>query len=202
MQREWEAAFFYNKTANLPESIFKPLAGASVEFDAIYNAKLAPWKRHELSLGIERCAFLFYRDRTEPDAPERTRLSSASHTAEARGHVFINPIDADGFSMRLEPIEVNRHLNRAAVGLCLSKTEGAMFASTEYLLAGLPVVTTPSHGGRDVYLRRRILSDGPTRSAIGCGSRHCIEGQGNTRGPMCVRAHFSESSAIGLGSSS
>ncbi len=127
------------------------MPGVPVEFDAIYNAKLVPWKRHELSLEIERCAFLFYRDPTDLDAPRTEAEFIGRHTTKARGHIFINPIDAGGVSVRLDPAGVNRHLNRAAVGLCLSETEGAMFASTEYLLAGLPVVTTPSHGGRDVY---------------------------------------------------
>jgi len=37
------------------------------------------------------------------------------------------------------------------VGLCLSKKEGAMFASIEYLLCGLPIVSTRSVGGRDEF---------------------------------------------------
>ena len=37
------------------------------------------------------------------------------------------------------------------VGLCLSKSEGAMFASIEYLLCGLPIVSTKSVGGRDIF---------------------------------------------------
>jgi glycosyltransferase involved in cell wall biosynthesis len=151
LQDAGEAAFFHNKTSNISESIFKPLDDASIEFDAIYNAQLAPWKRHELSLGIERCAFVFYRDLIASSTRESESSLFARHAALAPGHVFVNPVDADGTPVRLAPTEVNRHLNRAAVGLCLSETEGAMFASTEYLLAGLPVVTTPSSGGRHVY---------------------------------------------------
>ena len=40
---------------------------------------------------------------------------------------------------------------RAAVGLVLSPVEGSSYASMEYMLAGMPVVSTPSVGGRDVY---------------------------------------------------
>ena len=46
---------------------------------------------------------------------------------------------------------MNRVYNQAAVGLCLSAVEGAMYSSMEYLMAGLPIVSTPSLGGRDVY---------------------------------------------------
>lgn len=150
LQQRGEAAFFYNKTANTSERIFKPLEGVGVEFDAIYNAQLLPWKRHELSLGIEKCAFLFYRDPYRPDSLHAATTILARHAA-VPGHVFINRLDKDGVPVKLPRSAVNRHLNRSGVGLCLSETEGPMFASTEYLLSGLPIVTTPSAGGRDVY---------------------------------------------------
>jgi glycosyltransferase involved in cell wall biosynthesis len=47
--------------------------------------------------------------------------------------------------------DVNATLARAAVGLCLSEVEGAMFSSIEYLVAGLPIVTVPNRGGRDYF---------------------------------------------------
>ncbi|MBB5753180.1 glycosyltransferase [Prosthecomicrobium pneumaticum] len=144
-----EAAFFYNKTANAPEAVFRPL-GTPREFDAIYNAQLVPWKRHELSLAIPSCAFLFYRNSLLPE-PAAEAAIIARHKAEAPGHVFLNAFDRKGEPVRLSPPKVNRALGRAHVGLCLSETEGAMFASTEYLLAGLPVVSTPSIGGRHVH---------------------------------------------------
>jgi hypothetical protein len=146
-----EAAFFYNKTANTPEWIFKPLGGDRVAFDAIYNAQLMPFKRHELSLEIPRCVFLYYRDLGQPEAATHEAAIRSRHAAIAPGHRFINRLDEQGVPVRLSPSKVNRHLNTAAVGLCLSEKEGAMFASTEYLLSGLPVVSTPSIGGREVF---------------------------------------------------
>ena len=151
LQKFEEAAFFYNKTANSSERIFRPLERASIEFDAIYNAQLIPWKRHELSLGIESCAFLFYRDSLLRDVASSEAAIMDRHAAAAPGHVFLNALDGAGVPIRLPLSEVNRHLNRASIGLCLSEREGAMFASTEYLLSGLPIVSTPSTGGRHVY---------------------------------------------------
>ena len=147
-----EAALFHTKTSAVSEHVFRPLDDVPVEFDAIYNAQLRPWKRHELSLDIERCAFLYYRDETGPNTARDEAALIASHTARAPGHVFINPLDEQGFAVRLAPEAVNAELNRAAVGLCLSEVEGPMFASIEYLLAGLPVVSTPSRGGRQLFL--------------------------------------------------
>jgi glycosyltransferase involved in cell wall biosynthesis len=150
LQNHNEAAFFYNKTANTPERVFRALDGVRVEFDAIYNAQLVPWKRHELSLGVKSCGFLFYRDGSAQDAANAEATIMARHAA-IPGHVFINPLDDNKRPIRVSLSDVNRHLNRAGVGLCLSEKEGAMFASTEYLLSGLPIVTTPSTGGRHVY---------------------------------------------------
>ncbi|MEQ1840138.1 MAG: glycosyltransferase, partial [Verrucomicrobiales bacterium] len=68
----------------------------------------------------------------------------------------------------LQPEEVNQAINRAHVGLCLSPSEGAMFASTEYLLAGMPVVTTESEGGREVLFDDQycsIVADDPAAIA-------------------------------------
>ncbi len=151
LQKFGEAAYFYNKTANSSERIFRPLERAAVDFDAIYNAQLRPWKRHELTLEIESCAFLTYRDSLLLDAAPSEAAIMARHAATPPGHVFLNAFDEVGMPIRLPLSEVNRHLNRAGVGLCLSEREGAMFASTEYLLSGLPVVSTPSTGGRHVY---------------------------------------------------
>jgi glycosyltransferase involved in cell wall biosynthesis len=151
LQKFGEAAFFYNKTANVPDWIFKPLDGAEPEFDAIYNAQLVPWKRQELSLGIESCAFLFHRGLPQPDSAASEKAIIAQHAAAAPGHVFINRFGKGSAPVRLPPAEVNRHLNRARIGLCLSEKEGPMLASSEYLLSGLPIVSTPSVGGRHIY---------------------------------------------------
>ena len=148
-----EAAFLHNKTTHVSEQLFRPLPDVTVEFDAVYNAQLLPWKRHELAVDIARCAFLYYRSRhgyASTAASEAALIQG--HLARAPAHEFLNPFDAKGDPVRLSPTEVNRHLNRAAVGLCLSEAEGAMFACVEYLLAGLPVVTTPSQGGRSFFV--------------------------------------------------
>ncbi|MEJ2628801.1 MAG: glycosyltransferase, partial [bacterium] len=52
---------------------------------------------------------------------------------------------------RLPPQEVVKLLQLSHCGLILSEHEGACRASCEYLSAGLPVVSTPSVGGRDVW---------------------------------------------------
>jgi glycosyltransferase involved in cell wall biosynthesis len=71
--------------------------------------------------------------------------------------------------------EMYNYINQAKVGLCLSADEGAMYASAEYLLCGLPVVSTRSIGGRDTFFDDeyvKIVDDTP--EAVSEGVREMI----------------------------
>lgn len=143
-------AHFLNKNFTVSETIFRPLPGVEVEFDAIYNARIDPDKRHELAQEIPRVAYLSYVDSTlSAEAKRKQQETLAGMLTRRPHHVLLNRIE-DGLPVRLPREEVNAALNRAAVGLCLSSVEGSNYASMEYMLAGLPVVSTPSVGGRDV----------------------------------------------------
>ncbi len=127
--------------------IFRPLP-ASRLYDAVHVARMTPWKRHLLAREIPWVAHVFGREMSL--SWER----SLGYLEECRrampGHSFLNAVGEEDF-VRLKPPEVNAVMNQSAVGLCLSAAEGAMFASIEYLLAGLPIVSTPSRGGRDHF---------------------------------------------------
>ncbi len=135
------------RASTIDLDLFRPLEGVSVDYDAIYNARLLPLKRHDLTLQIDKCAFIYYR------AIETAEMENAiidRHKALAPNHRFLNT-RIDGKPIPMDADEINIALNQAGAGLCLSAEEGAMFASIEYLLAGLPIVSTPSVGGRDGY---------------------------------------------------
>jgi glycosyltransferase involved in cell wall biosynthesis len=138
-------AILCNHNALVDESIFRPLQGVAKRFDAIYDARLSPFKRHQLAERIESLALV-----TAPSSnPREVSYAKEIRSRLAHAH-WCNPLlglDCEPLS----PLDVNRCLNEAKVGLCLSEEEGAMYASMQYLLAGLPVVTTPSQGGRDVF---------------------------------------------------
>ncbi len=144
-----QPAICLNKNFTVSDAIFRPLPEATIEFDAIYNARFVPEKRHELAARIGSVAYLAYIEATALD-PEAQKALLAATLAQNPRHALINPV-VDGVPVRLSPRETNAALNRAAVGLCLSATEGSNYASMEYMLAGLPVVSTPSIGGRDVF---------------------------------------------------
>ncbi|MBW3098345.1 glycosyltransferase [Pseudohoeflea coraliihabitans] len=128
------------------EETFRPLPGSVTSYDAVYNGAMVPWKRHRLSALIASCAHIFYR-KAEYD-------KAMAYLAELRAslphHTFINEV-VDGNIQMIPAARVNSVLSQSRVGLCLSAEEGGMYASVEYLLAGLPVVSTPNRGGRDVF---------------------------------------------------
>ncbi len=138
-----------NSNMFVDESRFYPLPGAEPIYDAIYNARLSRDKRVELAVDVERlCLVYFY-------YPYDCSVAQF-HAAHARlqalmpSATFLNRLTEEG-CQRLGSADVNQAMNRSRVGLCLSAVEGQMRASMEYLMAGLPIVSTPSIGGRDYF---------------------------------------------------
>jgi uncharacterized protein (TIGR01627 family) len=140
-------AEFLNKNFMVSDRIFRPMPDATVEFDAIYNARFIRVKRHELVAAIPKVGYIAY---IENDRQRGFRELSAAALARNPRHVILNEL-VDGLPTPMSHEQVNAELGRTAVGLILSEVEGSSYASMEYLLAGLPVVSTPSRGGRDVF---------------------------------------------------
>ncbi|MEO5759749.1 MAG: glycosyltransferase [Mesorhizobium sp.] len=141
-------AIFSNHNLMISEDVFRPLPDVPVEFDAVYNGRISDTKRHHLAFDIESLVHIVYSIGELPPAGARAFVRRLQ--AQSPRHRIANPV-VDDVTGRLSPQEVNRVYNQAAVGLCLSAVEGAMYSSMEYLMAGLPIVSTPSLGGRDVY---------------------------------------------------
>ncbi|MBY2989337.1 glycosyltransferase [Rhizobium leguminosarum] len=160
----------HNMTCDL--GLIYPLPGPRL-FDAIYNARLVGWKRHDLTTALSSCAFIFYRpDYMDGDQIYDEEAEIISRHKQLPGHVFLNRWTPEG-PVRMDYSEVNFALNSAHVGLCLSSSEGAMQASIEYLLRGMPVVSTPSRGGRDWYFSDDFcLTCEPDPSAIASAVEH------------------------------
>ena len=146
-ERDLEAVFF-NQNALADERLFTVQHDVAKRHDAIYNARIHPYKRHYLASKVESLALI-----TIIDA--RTTSDYFDHIAYALKHAawlnFPDHVPTIHQYRRITFGEIGAYLNPARVGLCLSETEGAMFASIEYLLCGLPVVTTRSFGGRDIF---------------------------------------------------
>ena len=126
----------------LDEQMINIRPATEKKYDAVYNAVLSNFKRHILAKDVRRLALITY------------RFENTGYKAYLDAHLD-HPIWVN-YQWGEEPIFLNNQqlvetYNAAYVGLALSAVEGAMYASTEYLLCGIPVVTTASKGGRDVY---------------------------------------------------
>jgi glycosyltransferase involved in cell wall biosynthesis len=141
-------AIVSNHNIMVSEQMFRPLPDVPVVFDAVYNARISHTKRHFLALNVERLVHITVS--IGETRPAGSRAFIRRLQAQSPLHHIANPI-LDGMTARLTTPEINHVYNQAAVGLCLSAEEGAMYSSMEYLLAGLPIVSTPSLGGRDYF---------------------------------------------------
>ena len=136
-------SIYCNQNALLDEDRYRILPQVHKEFDAIYLAVAAPFKRHQLACEIESLALIMY----------FASFSKSSYVDEIKRTLpqAIWLIDPEPLKNYIPGQKIGEYLNLARTGLCLSAAEGAMYASAEYLLCGLPVVTTRSRGGRDVF---------------------------------------------------
>ena len=144
------------------EAMYHPIPGRERRFDAIYNAQLAPMKRHALARLVPTCAYVTKLFDTWSPILKRKQLNAFLRKLP-QGHAIINTLGADHV-VPMNHVQVNEAMASAHVGLCLSKLEGAMYASVEYLLAGLPVVSTRSRGGREAFFHpdtSLIVDDDP-----------------------------------------
>lgn len=167
-------AHFINQNITVSENVFRPLTAPLGRLHkAVHNARFHPVKRHWLTFET-------------PDVLHLGRWPASGYTAteagaliddllKSRGHSLWNPryslVDQEndvtcpeGFPKLVNATSVNEACNCASVGLILSAIEGANYASMEYLLSGLPVVSTKSIGGREVFFDEefcRVVPDDP-----------------------------------------
>jgi len=132
----------------IPDYDFIPL-GTPAVYDALYTARLAPFKRHYLARKLKNVRML-------------TGGTGANHTIDAKmervdtsSQIYLDCLQGKSVCFeKLDTLGVCAEINRSHCCLALSAEEGQMTASSEYLLCGKPVVSTRSRGGRDVFYNR------------------------------------------------
>jgi len=159
---------FIHQNALIDSNIFKPILIAK-KFDVIYNARIDSMKRHYLLKDCQKIGLISayvmnidsskqeYLDELKKNIPHAFMINSNQSTT----------IENFQFEMGFKYLtskQVNVTLNQSKVGVILSAKEGACYASIEYLLSGIPVVSTNNIGGRDYFLDKRfckIVSSNP-----------------------------------------
>ncbi len=132
-------------------------------FDAVYNARLLPYKRHELASALKSLMLIShyaFGEEQEKALADVQKLLPHAFFANRKLASIDKPV--------LSAEQTSLLLAHAGVGLVLSSEEGATKASIEYMLCGLPVVSTNSLGGRDRYYGApycQIVPDDPDAAA-------------------------------------
>jgi glycosyltransferase involved in cell wall biosynthesis len=137
-----QAIFVDDETWKPSEQKFENLG----TFDSVMNARFDKAKRHELAAEIKKLLLIYAYSLDETVAESTQRIKGILPQAYFANHEF-----KKGEYSPLSRAEIIRFYGHARVGLCLSAEEGYSRASIEYLMCGLPVVSTKSIGGRDRY---------------------------------------------------
>lgn len=126
-------AYIINNNSWLDYTKFNASLRANKKYDAIYVARDVELKRHELAADVSNLALVIGPAFGEPQG-RASELNVSYRNSE--------PLVFD---------EVNQIITEAKCGLILSEVEGACYASSEYLLNGIPVVSTKNMGGRSHF---------------------------------------------------
>ena len=105
-------------------------------YDALYIARITPFKRHNLAGKIKNLHLIGSFAEKEREYFENT-IKDFTHAR---------------WTQKVPSFLIGREIGKASCGLALSAIEGAMFSCGEYTLCGVPVVNTRNLGGRDTLL--------------------------------------------------
>ncbi len=163
-------AYWIAQNVFLDERHYRILPKVKKEFDALYIARVTPFKRHELATGIASLS-----------------LIGNYHQKEAAYYQQIRKaLPQAHWQLAVSASRIPNEINRARTGLCLSEVEGAMFVSAEYLLCGVPAVNTPNIGGRDVLFPPEFVRTvDATPEAVAAGVQELVAAPPD---PVAVRS--------------
>lgn len=132
-------------------------------FNAIFNNTLIPFKRPGLARKVDKVVY-----------------TSGSPPSGEYAKMISEQIDSS-VKINSDPFEISNLINRSKCGLILSPAEGGNYATSEYLLCGVPVVTTHNIGGRDSYLddTNSIKVADDTPDAVADAVKYILDNQHN-----------------------
>ena len=136
--------------ALVDEQIFYPEPGVAKRYKAVHIAQAGAFKRHHLAQGVSNLALVTYAGMAGEELV-------ADVARKYRDLGFVNYTEADGHRW-LDGAELRGVIGSAYCGLILSEEEGPNNASMEYFLCGVPLVTTPARGGREVMYDPRHVA--------------------------------------------
>lgn len=147
-KRTTRDALFCNHNAFLNERVFDIIENVPKPHDLVVDSAFHVYKNVEKANRVKDTLHIGYvkhkHDMTThvviPTYGKLANFANANANANANGKY-----------KRLTKPQINAHYNESRVAGIFSLLEGACFASSQYLLAGLPVISTRSQGGRDIW---------------------------------------------------
>jgi hypothetical protein len=126
------------------------------KYTAMMCSKNAKFKRHYLTWGIPNILYTIGADgfplsvscdcKKEEDSCQKCIWNTVPlDFIKSKKH------ESSDIAIKLSPKDLRIKMYDSQCGLILSASEGSCYASLEYLLHGLPVISTPSTGGRSNY---------------------------------------------------
>ncbi|ASV74963.1 hypothetical protein THTE_2361 [Thermogutta terrifontis] len=149
-------AIHINKNCFLSEYEYYPERTKQL-YLACLNARPSPFKRHYLAKNVSSLVVIHLR----PSSPSEVRYLDSTKSLLSHA-TWANWVT--GTYRKLVGSELRTVISSAKVGLALSATEGQCQAVGEYLLCGIPVVSTHCRGGRDTLFPKGcflIADDNP-----------------------------------------
>lgn len=128
-------------------------------YDAVMNCRPELWKRPYLAEKVNNLAYIKGATYGIRELYDYNNLTCK----------FIN-------DKRISPEEVMKIYNQSYCGMIFSDAEGACYSSSEYLLCGLPVISTLSKGGRDTwYSKNNSIIVDPDSNSVKDAVDLCIK---------------------------
>ncbi len=134
--KEFAEVYLAQHNAFLDPGRYKLTKPGKKKYDALYIARITPFKRHDLALNVKNLHLIGSCSEKEKEYFQKT-IANFSHAR---------------WTQKVPSFLIGREIGKAACGLALSAVEGAMFSCGEYTLCGVPVVSTRNLGGRDTLL--------------------------------------------------
>jgi glycosyltransferase involved in cell wall biosynthesis len=151
-------------------------------YQAVMLSRNTKFKRHELTFDIPRLLYVIPQDKFPANKacackPLTSALEDDDKPMEICKTCQWNAIPVTDIQQRMHAQsalrldqnhrQVRQAMYQSQCGLILSASEGACYSSLEYLLHGLPVISTHSTGGRDNYYddSNHVICQ-PTRNGV------------------------------------
>jgi hypothetical protein len=159
------------------ENLFKIDNNFKKKFDLVVNSGFCTYKNLQLIKNISNVCTIGY---SQNDPNEKNILKYIENTYCANFENGKIHFDKEKYNFLSWPYDINKFYNMSKIGGIFSVSEGGCNANTEYLLAGLPVLSCKCSGGREEFYNERnsVLCD-PQNESVESSLKEILEKYNN-----------------------